>query len=93
MIPYLGIFPYEPRPVQAELMGLLSGAVESSRSALAEAGSGTGKTVCALVPALHGAARLGKRETHEPAHKHPRSQESEKTAHSKLLTIPQCLYG
>ena len=61
MIPYLGIFPYEPRPVQAELMWLLSGGVESSRSALAEAGSGTGKTVCALVPALHGAARLGKR--------------------------------
>ena len=61
MIPYLGIFPYEPRPVQAELMGLFSGAVASGASALAEAGSGTGKTVCALVPALTGAARLGKR--------------------------------
>ena len=61
MVPHLGIFPYEPRPVQAELMGLFSGAVASGTSALAEAGSGTGKTVCALAPAIHGAARLGKR--------------------------------
>jgi DNA excision repair protein ERCC-2 len=61
MISHLGIFPYEPRPVQAELMGLFSAAVEEGSGALAEAGSGTGKTVCALVPSLHGAARLGKR--------------------------------
>jgi DNA excision repair protein ERCC-2 len=61
MIPHLGIFPYEPRPVQAELMGLFAMAVEGGTGALAEAGSGTGKTVCALVPAIHGAARLGKR--------------------------------
>ncbi|MBM4247961.1 MAG: ATP-dependent DNA helicase [Euryarchaeota archaeon] len=58
---HLGMFPYEPRPVQLELMGLFAGAVGSGTSALAEAGSGTGKTVCALVPALFGAARHGKR--------------------------------
>jgi len=58
---YLDIFPYRPRPVQAELMGLVSAGICSGGSVLAEAGSGSGKTVCALVPAIHDGGRAGKR--------------------------------
>jgi DNA excision repair protein ERCC-2 len=58
---YLDLFPYRPRPLQAELMGLVSSGIASGGSVLAEAGSGSGKTVCALVPAIHDGGRAGKR--------------------------------
>jgi DNA excision repair protein ERCC-2 len=58
---YLDLFPYRPRPVQAELMAIFSEGLLSGGSVLAEAGSGSGKTVCALVPAIHDSGRQGKR--------------------------------
>jgi DNA excision repair protein ERCC-2 len=58
---YLDLFPYRPRPIQSELMGLVFGGIASGGSVLAEAGSGSGKTVCALVPAVHEGGRAGKR--------------------------------
>jgi len=58
---YLDLFPYRPRPAQVELMGLLAEGIIAGGSVLAEAGSGSGKTVCALVPSIFEGGRLGKK--------------------------------
>jgi ATP-dependent DNA helicase DinG len=43
---------YEPRPQQAELAAAVAGALRSGRSLIAEAGTGTGKSLAYLIPAL-----------------------------------------
>jgi len=53
------LFPYEPRPIQGELMGLFSEGIRAGGCVLAEAGSGSGKTICALVPTLQESMKLG----------------------------------
>lgn len=58
---YLDLFPYRLRAAQVELMGLFAEGIISGGSVLAEAGSGSGKTVCALVPAIFEGGRLGKK--------------------------------
>ncbi|MCA1814005.1 MAG: ATP-dependent DNA helicase [Halobacteriales archaeon] len=54
-------FPYAPRPQQAELTELLARAVRSQAHVAVEAGTGMGKTVCALaatLPACASGARV-----------------------------------
>ena len=43
---------YEPRPEQAELAQAVADALEAGEHLLAEAGTGTGKSLAYLVPAL-----------------------------------------
>ena len=45
-------FPYEPRPHQRELVSFLAGTLAAGGHAVAESGTGTGKTVSALAAAL-----------------------------------------
>lgn len=54
------LLPYEPRPHQRELIAFLRGALEAGGHAVAESGTGTGKTVSALSAALS-AARASQR--------------------------------
>ena len=55
------IFPYEPRPMQGELVASLHRLFLAGGRAIVEAGTGFGKTVAALVPAVSAARELGKR--------------------------------
>ncbi len=55
------LFPYRPRPAQEEMLELFSRGVSMGGCALAEAGSGSGKTVCALVSSLRAVLHEGKR--------------------------------
>lgn len=55
------LFPYEPRPHQRELVAFLRGALEAGGHAVAESGTGTGKTVSALSAALAAARASGRR--------------------------------
>jgi DNA excision repair protein ERCC-2 len=55
------LFPYAPRPGQRELVRLLGQAVQSEAHVVVEAGTGSGKTVCALAASLEGAQRSGAR--------------------------------
>lgn len=55
------LFPYSPRPHQRELVAHLRRALEDGGHAVAESGTGTGKTVCALAAALPVARARGKR--------------------------------
>ncbi|MGQ9582899.1 MAG: ATP-dependent DNA helicase [Thermoplasmatota archaeon] len=55
------LFPYRPRPIQEEMLELFSRAVSGPGCALIEAGSGSGKTICALVSSLRAVLRDGKR--------------------------------
>ncbi|HOC16642.1 MAG TPA: DEAD/DEAH box helicase, partial [Vicinamibacterales bacterium] len=43
---------YEPRPGQRAMAGAVARAIEQGRVLLAEAGTGTGKTLAYLVPSL-----------------------------------------
>jgi DNA excision repair protein ERCC-2 len=45
-------FPYTPRTSQEQIMQHISKSLEGSGHAVIEAGTGTGKTICALTPAL-----------------------------------------
>lgn len=55
------LFPYAPRPHQRELVAFLQRSLEDAGHAVAESGTGTGKTVCALAAALPVARAQGKR--------------------------------
>ena len=47
-----GIFPYSPRPFQMEIVAAIRGSMSAGEQLVMESGTGTGKTVCALVGAL-----------------------------------------
>jgi ATP-dependent DNA helicase DinG len=47
-----GIHGWEPRPAQLEMAGAVAAALKAQRPLLVEAGTGTGKTLAYLVPAL-----------------------------------------
>jgi ATP-dependent DNA helicase DinG len=49
---------FEPRPEQAELAGAIAEALEAREHLLAEAGTGTGKSLAYLVPALDSGLRV-----------------------------------
>jgi ATP-dependent DNA helicase DinG len=53
-----GVAEYEPRPGQRTMAGAVARAVEEGRVLLAEAGTGTGKTLAYLVPALLSGRRV-----------------------------------
>jgi len=55
------VFPYAARAGQAELVTRLAAAVQQGAHVVAESGTGTGKTVCALAAALPAALSAGKR--------------------------------
>ncbi len=54
-------FPYEPRKGQKEFMDSIARAISEGRHLIAEAGTGTGKTISALFPALEYALNTGKK--------------------------------
>jgi DNA excision repair protein ERCC-2 len=54
-------FPYEPRKGQSEFMEAMARAISEERHLIAEAGTGTGKTISALFPALDYALNHGKK--------------------------------
>jgi DNA excision repair protein ERCC-2 len=54
-------FPYEPRKGQKELMKWIADTIEKGGHLVVEAGTGTGKTVSALYPALRYAMESGKK--------------------------------
>ena len=54
----LSLFPYAPRPHQADLVAALHDAVQRGGHAVVESGTGTGKTVCALAAALPSGRRV-----------------------------------
>src|SRR5207253_6444584 len=49
---------YEPRPQQAELAAAVAKALAEGRHLLAEAGTGTGKSLAYLIPALESGLRV-----------------------------------
>ena len=49
---------FEPRPGQREMARAVAAAIESGRVLLAEAGTGTGKTLAYLVPAILSGRRV-----------------------------------
>jgi len=49
---------YEPRPQQAELAAAVAAALRGGRSLVAEAGTGTGKSLAYLIPALESGLRI-----------------------------------
>ena len=53
-----GVAEYEPRPGQRAMAGAVARAIEQGRVLLAEAGTGTGKTLAYLVPALLSGRRV-----------------------------------
>ncbi|MBI4394391.1 MAG: ATP-dependent DNA helicase [Euryarchaeota archaeon] len=55
------LFPYVPRPGQEEMMTLFQRAVESEAHVVVEAGTGMGKTVCALTGVFEAALPKAKR--------------------------------
>ncbi|MEW5936702.1 MAG: ATP-dependent DNA helicase [Candidatus Thermoplasmatota archaeon] len=55
------LFPYEPRPNQAEIMALISRTLHKGGHAVIESGTGSGKTVCALAPSLEYALKHRKK--------------------------------
>ncbi|OPY34108.1 MAG: ATP-dependent DNA helicase [Methanomassiliicoccales archaeon PtaU1.Bin124] len=57
----MDLFPYSPRPNQAEFIRLIEEATANDRHIVVESGTGTGKTVCALVGTLQAALRTGKK--------------------------------
>lgn len=57
----LALFPYDPRPAQAEIVEAATSALEAGAHFAFESGTGTGKTVCALTAALSVARSRGKR--------------------------------
>lgn len=46
------LFPYEPRPNQREFMSLVRRTMKEKSHVVVESGTGSGKTVCALVPCV-----------------------------------------
>ena len=55
------LFPYPPRPHQADLVNTVSSSVRSGGHLVLESGTGTGKTVCSLVGCLGPALEQGKK--------------------------------
>jgi len=49
---------YRPRPQQADMAGAVAGAIEQGDSLVVEAGTGTGKTLAYLIPALLAGRRV-----------------------------------
>ena len=47
-----GIFPYEPRPNQKIIMDHINSALDKRGHLIAESGTGSGKTICSLAPAM-----------------------------------------
>lgn len=56
-----GLFPYAPRPGQAEIVRTVRDAVRGGRSLVIESGTGTGKTSASLAGALEGISGTGRR--------------------------------
>ncbi|MEM4729590.1 MAG: ATP-dependent DNA helicase [Thermoplasmata archaeon] len=56
-----GLFPYKPRPMQEEMVALISRGVSERACVVVEAGSGAGKTVCALAACLQSILSSGGR--------------------------------
>lgn len=54
-------FPYTPRPAQGEIVSCIYEALQKGGHLVLESGTGTGKTVCALAPAVRFAKESGKR--------------------------------
>jgi len=46
------LFPYQPRTHQNELMDIIWNALEEGKNAVVESGTGSGKTICAVVPTV-----------------------------------------
>lgn len=57
----MDLFPYDPRPNQAEFVRLIEETTAQGRHLVVESGTGTGKTVCALAGTLQAALRTGKK--------------------------------
>src|SRR5512145_2630316 len=57
----MDLFPYDPRPNQAEFVRLIEETTAEGRHLVVESGTGTGKTVCALAGTLQAALRTGKK--------------------------------
>lgn len=55
------VFPYSPRPGQAEIVEVLSGHIADRRHSAVQSGTGTGKTVCALSAALENCDATGRK--------------------------------
>jgi DNA excision repair protein ERCC-2 len=57
----MDLFPYSPRPYQADLVKAISSSVRSQAHLAVESGTGTGKTICALSGTLQSALEQGKK--------------------------------
>ncbi len=57
----MGLFPYPPRPSQLSMMQSIAAAFENGRHIVLEAGTGTGKTITALTPAVEHAISTGRK--------------------------------
>ncbi len=57
----MDIFPYHPRPHQMEFVSIISSVVKAKSHLVAESGTGTGKTICALAGALQETLPMGKK--------------------------------
>lgn len=57
----MDLFPYSPRPNQKKIVDLVSGAIKNQSHLILESGTGTGKTVCALVGCLHEILKDGRK--------------------------------
>jgi DNA excision repair protein ERCC-2 len=55
------LFPYKPRPNQREFMSLVRRALSEQSHIVVESGTGSGKTVCALVPCVEHALKRHKK--------------------------------
>lgn len=57
----MNLFPYRPRPGQREMVEDIAAAVRSKQHIIIESGTGTGKTICALVGCLSASLDSGKK--------------------------------
>jgi len=58
---HMDLFPYPIRPIQADIMSAIDDAISNQGHVVIEAGTGSGKTVSALAPAISAAYNHGKR--------------------------------
>jgi DNA excision repair protein ERCC-2 len=56
-----GLFPYRPREFQMEIVSSITDAFDRGKHIVIESGTGTGKTVCALVGSLEHSLREGRK--------------------------------
>ena len=55
------LFPYEPRPMQEQIVDYITANIEKGRPVVIESGTGTGKTVCSLAAVLPFAKNTGRK--------------------------------